>query len=372
MRESGSLKRECLLPAPRAVNLSGAGAQWRKAVTLAKPMAILVHRGVLVIRNELGTRIARTDDCVLLEPGEWDLEAVPAGSGLGVEIQFIPFSLDFVGACFRDCPHLELALMGAANFQETGVYIQHSLCRRTRNLLQAGAPGIEPSTQTALCLIFNSMGAAILRFVRSNFYMRRWALQLLMERNVLRSGAAKYLAALYAFGPDRFRRDCVRYLGQSAQDWFLQRRMELAYVWLEHSECTIADVVKALGYETDRHFSRDFRRVHLIRPEKLARGALWRDFSHDEINTLMQPGWVNALNPKFFDPSPSVKEYVRPQGADLPAEKEENQNEELPDLEIPAVDQESIEKFWNRNLVDPRKFIPFPKDLPDLLLPAAA
>ena len=86
----------------------------------------------------------------------------------------------------------------------------------------------------------------------------------------------------------------------------------------------------------------------------------------------MQPGWVN-IHPRLFEPNsfPSVNEFVLPGGEEIPNENKNALKEQLSERESPSIGEESLKAFLDRHPIDPRQFVSFPKEVPDLLIAKA-
>jgi AraC-like DNA-binding protein len=104
-----------------------------------------------------------------------------------------------------------------------------------------------------------------------------WQASLLVEyllRHAAERPTPADLAALLGLSPAYFARLFKAAFGVSPRRWIMEERMRLAArIWLEGS-LNVAEVARALGYEDQHFFSRQFRAVHGASPMqyKRARG----------------------------------------------------------------------------------------------------
>lgn len=354
---------------------------WRRTFCCAGPVIALISRGRLAIRRGGTTTIADAGDTVLLGPGTIDLEAFPQLTGMGVEVRIAEFSMAVLGDILREAPAFEALALCLPEEKDTGIYVQDQTFAKLRPYLES--PESLPNLREVVNLIIQSVSATAIRFVRNTFFRQRWSRLMFMENHALRVDTINSIANNYPGGADCFYRDCRTYLGSPPSVWLRRRRMEIGRHWLTHSAATIEEVAKSLGYKTVLGFEIDFRKVHELPARRLIREEPWKKMTDAKSAECLRPFWWPKPLPLSFPdvPEPDLREL----DPILAAEFERmanptpvsnaNASSESDDAggnSREASSQQSREEvaaqFWSREPLDASVIVPFPTDLPAIVL----
>lgn len=360
---------------PHQVCVRGEYPKWRKKFNTCDPMLIMVRSGLLTIWRNGSRYFIRPSDVVLLAPGSFELEAFGAMRHDEVNLEYAQFPVSLLTRIGCAAPEIEEMALNIPE-DESGVFAERRMLWTADFLrhqwLQYGV-GVE----AMLTLIVNKLPKALFPFLRSVYFKKRWALQTLLESHVLHPKAVEYLSSNYVDGRSAFFRDCKALTDYTPRNWVVERRMQLARVWMDGGGKPVAEVASVLHYGNFRRFRRDYQNRFGCPPGSEKSAQLFEMArSFRGADSFMRPFWWPAPLPLLWAKDPEAPE---PSGSlpETEANIEETDNEPAPWQEefkkLPiakALDPEVSKAFWEMKPPNVSKIIPFPDVLP-LLLKAA-
>lgn len=344
------------------------GAHWRRTFDVTQPMLVVVRSGFVVVRRDGATTLINRGETALLTPGYFELEATPAMRHGSIDVEYGEIPMAHLSKMLLHAPVTERLILGVPEKFDRGVYVQRGMVSRLDAMFDA-LPEQSRTIEAMATTVLTSLQASTFPFMKFAFFERRWALLALMEAKVIRRFPASFIAARYATGRAAFFRDCQTFLGRRPEKWFRQRRMELARIWIQHSGTSSKAVASVLGYRKCKEFRAAYRRYHGRTVEESSNSRPWAGLDSRTKASCMRPFWWPAPLPLLdadgepFYPEEAVDDRQRKEDERQPHDDEDAAKTE-------QIAEAFSDDFFALKPEAVAKIIPFPPELPGLLMAA--